>query len=400
MFGALGVRDYRLLWIGLIVSNVGSWMQLVALGWHIYLLTDSPFFLGLVGLARAVPVFLLALVGGVVADRADRRQVMIAANGAALLFSGLLGLLTLAGAASVWLVLALALLNAASFSFEVPARQSLMPQLVPREQMVNAIGLNTAAFNAAGVVGPALAALVIGWLGIGAAYLINAVSFLAVILGTWAIRSPVSRPATGSTGGMLGPLLEGLRYVRHTPVMLALVVTVTVVSLLGRPYVQVMPVFARDVLSGDERTLGLLLATSGVGALVGSLLVAYQGAYPGRGLVLLGTGGGLGLALLLFAGSRWLVPSVALSGLAGLASTYYLATTNSMLQTTAPPALRGRVISLYSLVVMGVMPLGGMVLGAAGSLIGVPLTVALGGLVTLLWATAIGLVVPAVRRLE
>jgi MFS family permease len=182
--------------------------------------------------------------------------------------------------------------------------------------------------------------------------------------------------------------------------MLALVLTVAVVSLLGRPYVQVMPVFARDVLSGDERTLGLLLATSGVGALVGSLLVAYQGAYPGRGLVLLGTGGGLGLALLLFAGSRWLVPSAVLSGLAGLASTYYLATTNSMLQTNAPPALRGRVISLYSLVVMGVMPLGGMVLGAAGSLIGVPLTVALGGLVTLLWATAIGLVVPAVRRLE
>jgi MFS family permease len=399
MFGALRVRDYRLLWLGLVVSNVGSWMQLVALGWHVYLLTESPLFLGLIGLARAVPVFAFALVGGVVADRADRRRVMIAANAAALVFSALLGLLTIAGVASVWALLALALLTAASFSFEMPARQSLMPELVPREHMVNAIGLNAASFNAAGVVGPALAALVIGWLGIGAAYLINAASFLAVILATRMIH-PLSAREGAVPGGMLQPLLEGIGYVRRSRVVLALLLTVAVASLLSRPYVQLMPVFARDVLGGDERTLGLLLAASGVGALIGSLLVAFLGAFPGRGLVLLGAGALLGLTLLLFAGSRWIAPSLVLSGLAGLTSTYYLATTNSMLQSTAPPALRGRVISLYSLVVMGFMPLGSMLLGASGSLIGVPLTVALGGLVTLLWAAAVGLAVPAVQRLE
>jgi len=399
MFGALQVRDYRLLWIGLVISNVGSWMQLIALGWHVYLLTSSPFYLGLLGLARALPVFVFSLLGGVLADRVDRRQVMLAANTASLVFAGLLGLLTATGVATVWHVLALALLAAAAASFEVPARQSLMPELVPKEQVVNAIGLNSAAFNGAGIIGPALGALAIDWLGIGAAYLLNSISFLAVILGVWLMRTPRSGGA-GVGAGMFGPLLEGLRYVRRTTTVLALVLTVAVVSLLCRPYTQLMPAFARDVLGGDASSLGLLMAASGVGAFGASLLVAYLGSFRRRGLVLLAMAGLFALALLAFAVSRWMLLSALLSGLAGFASTFYLSTTNTMLQLTAPPGLRGRVISLYALIVMGLMPLGTLVLGSLGDALGVPLAVALGSAIVLLWVGGVALAVPGVKLLE
>ena len=399
MFGAFSTRDYRLLWFGMAVSNIGSWMQLVALGWQVYLLTDSPFYLGLVGLARALPVFVFALLGGVVADRFDRRWVMLGADVASLVFALILGYVTLSGVATVWHVIVLALLTAASFSFEVPARQSWMPELVPREQMVNAIGLNAAAFNGAGVIGPTLAALVIGTVGLGAAYLINAASFLAVIVALLMMRS-TSRGKSSAQSGMFDTLMGWLRYVWRTPVILVLVMTVAVVSLLSRPYVQLMPVFARDVLGGDATNLGILLAASGLGAFGGSLLVAYLGSFRRRGVALLGMGALFALCLLAFAFSHWLAVSVTLSAVAGFASTFYMATTNTMLQVNAPPALRGRVISVYSLVVMGFMPLGGMLLGSVGSVIGVPITLALGSAVTLIWMAGVTWRVPNIKSLD
>jgi predicted MFS family arabinose efflux permease len=399
MFGALQARDYRLLWLGMLVSNVGSWMQLVALGWQVYLLTDSPFYLGLVGLARALPVFVFALVGGVVADRFDRRHVMLAANLVSMVCAALLGVLTLSGQATVWAVIALAFVTAGAFAFEVPARQSLIPDLVPRQHMVNAIGLNGAAFNAASVVGPSLAALAIDWFGLGWAYLANSASFLAVNLALLLMKA-APRPALGSSHGMLGTLLEGLRYVGRTPLMLVLLSSVAILSLLVRPYVQLMPVFARDVLGGDATNLGLLLATAGIGALGGSLAVAYFGSFPGRGLVLLLMGGLFALSIVGFSMSRSVVLSAVLTMLSGFASTFYLASTNSMLQINARAGLRGRVVSLYSLVVMGFMPLGSMLLGSLGDAFGVPLALAACAAIALAWVTIVAVAFPHLRRLE
>ncbi|HYU21296.1 MAG TPA: MFS transporter [Chloroflexota bacterium] len=396
--GALRYRDFRYLLFGQAVSAIGSWMQLVALGWLVYSLTGSAFYLGLIGLARAVPVLAFTLVGGAVADRYDRRTVMALANGAVAILAFAMGVLTWSGLIAVWQVVAIAFLLGVAFSFEMPSRQSLVSHVVAPKDVVNAVGLNSVAFNSAQILGPALAAVLIETIGEGGVFLLNGATSLAVVLTALLIR-PVPSDGGGG-GGILANMLVGLRYVRRTPELFALVASMAVISLLARPYIQLLPAFARDVLDVGASGLGALNSASGVGAVVGSMLVAMFGSYRGRGLALMLSGATFGVALVVFSLSTNFTLSLVASGAIGLLSAFTGISSNTMLQTYSKPRLRGRVVSLHGLTMMGVVPLGVMLEGALGSLIGVPLVVMIGGALTALVALGTVLLVPRVRRLE
>lgn len=399
MFDALEHREYRLLWFGLVISNTGAWMQMVALGWLVYSLTDSPFWLGMIGFARAVPVFLFILLGGVLADRADRRRVMLAADLSIAACALAIGILVATGLANVSVILAMAFLSAAAWAFEVPARQSLVPDLVPRRDMISAIGLQSAAFNGAGVVGPSLAALLIDGVGIAGAFAVNALFTLAVVVALLQMK-PVRRGA-GSSGGALSNLLEGFGYVTRSPAIAALFAMLAVVNLVARPFIQLMPAFARDVLQVGATGLGTLMGAVGAGGLLGAMAVANFGSFRRRGLILVASGLAFCSFLVVFGLSHSFWLSLALCFLMGFSQNFYLASTNTMVQTTVPGALRGRLMSMYAFMMMGFMPLGSMLLGSVSELIGsVTLTVALGGLLSLLFLVLVAVRVPAVRALE
>jgi MFS family permease len=393
-FEALAVRDFRLLWTGMVVSNIGSWMQMIGQGWLVLQLTNSPFWLGMVAFARAVPVLALSLVAGVLADRVDRRRLLLVTQSVAGVMALLLAVLTSLGVIRVWQIIAIAFVSAGAMAFDNPARQALVPDLVGKERLMNAVGLNSAAWNGAAVLGPSLAGVAIGVIGVAGCFYLNAISYLAVIWAIWAMGTY----ATGARRGTLWEnLAEGLRFIRRHRVVLAIFVLVAAPSLLGRPYQQLMPVFARDVLGGGPRTYGALMSASGAGALVGALLTASLGAYRHKGWLLLGSSAAFGLMLIAFAYSTWLPLSLALLVLAGGGSTLYMGAANTLLQTGVPAEFRGRIMSVYSLTLGGFMPLGGMLLGSAASLTGsVALVVAAGGALVAGTAVAIGLAVPEV----
>ncbi len=395
--GALRYRDFRLIFFGQAVGATGTWMQLVAQGWLVYTLTDSPFYLGLVGLARAVPAFLFALVGGAVADRYDRRAIMAIANGVISALALTLGVLTLSGVVQVWHVVLLAFVMGTAFSFEMPSRQSLVSHTVEPKEVVNAVGLNSVAFNTAAVIGPALAAVLIELIGEGGVFLVNAASHLVIVPAALMMRPVKGSP---SQGGILANVVDGLRYVRRAPELLGLVLLGATLSLLARPYGQLMPVFARDILEAGASGLGALNAATGAGALVGAVLVATSGSYPRRGLVLVLSGAGFGAALVLFSLSTSFVLSLVIAIGLGFFSAFAGINSNAMLQTHSDPRMRGRVLSLHGLSMMGVVPLGVMLEGALGSLVGVPLVLGIGGAISFLVALGVAFLAPKVRSLE
>jgi MFS family permease len=373
-------------------------MQMVLMGWLVYSLTDSPFWLGMVGFARAVPVFSITLWAGVLADRADRRRVMLVTNTAIASLACLLGILVATGLVNVQLVLLIALLTGAAWSIEIPSRQSLVPNLVPRRDMINAIGLQSAAFNGAGIVGPPLAALLIDQAGISGAHFVNALFSLAVVVSLLLMK-PV--PSSGATAGnALTKLLEGFAYVRTTPSIAALFFMIAVANLIGRPYIQLMPAFARDVLRAGASGLGVLMGAVACGGLIGAIAVANVGSFRRRGLILIGSGMLFCTFLAAFALSPWLLLSLGLSFGMGFTQNFFFATSNTIIQAGVPGELRGRLMSMYAFLMMGFMPLGSTLLGALSELFGVQTTVALGGLTCLLVIGAVALRVERVRALE
>lgn len=399
MFSALRYRDFRLLWFGLVVSNTGSWAQMVAQGWLVYLLTGSPLALGLVGFVRAVPVLAFSLFAGALADRVERRRILLVTQSIVMLLSFLLGTLTLLQVVQVWHVLLIAFLSAVAFAFDTPSRQSLVPDLVGKDDLVNALGLQSVAFNLAGVVGPALAALIIEQVGIAGAFYLNAASFLAVIAALL-LMAPRPQRTPLARAGLLRNVAEGLRFIIRERALLGLVLLLTALSLLGRPFIQLLPVFARDVLQAGATGLGTLNALAGAGSLVGALAVAAFQSFRQRGLLLLIAAGVFSVALIAFASSTSYALSLALCLVLGCSTTFFQVNTNSMLQANSPAALRGRVVSIYTLIMMGFMPLGSMLLGSIGQVLGVPLTLAIAGAIILAVVVLIGVGVPRVRTLE
>jgi MFS family permease len=380
-FGALAYREFRLLWFGLLVSNTGGWMAILAQGWLVVELAPNAalasLHLGFVGFARAVPVFALSGFAGALADRRDRRTILALSQVVLALLTLALGVLAFTGAVRIWHVLLIAGLSAAASSFEAPTRQSLVSVLVGKRELMNAIGLNSAAFNAPAIAGPALGGIIVADYGVAVCFFINAASYLAVFAAVMLMKP--KPPGSVAQTDIWHDILEGFLYVRASPVVFAVVMLSALQSLIARPYIQLLPAFSKTILGAGARELGILMAFTGAGALAGSITTAFLGGRQPHGRLLLGTAAGCGGLLVLLALTRAFWPAaIVLFALATVAM-LYLGTTNTILQTHTPMAMRGRVMSIYTMIFLGFMPLGSWLLGTVASATSLPAAFILGG---------------------
>jgi MFS family permease len=374
---ALRHRNYRLYFAGQLVSLVGTWMQQIAMSWLVYRLTGSVLLLGIVGFAGQIPVLLLAPLGGLWSDRRDRRAILIATQTAALLQALILAGLTLSGTVQPWHLVSLALILGAINAMDIPARQSLVVKLVnQRDDLPNAIALNSFAMNAARLVGPSVAGVVVSLVGEGVCFLINAASYLTVLVALLAIRTAHERPQPQSARHALG---EGFAYTfRHGPIR-GLLLLVAAVSLSATPYTVLMPVYAKEIFGGDARLLGLLLACAGGGALLGTVMLAARKSLAGLENVIAGAPllAGIGLVVLAFAGQPWqAMPALVLVGFGVISA---VASANTLIQALVPDELRGRVMSLFTMAFLGMAPLGSLAAGGIAHAIGAPTTLLICG---------------------
>lgn len=389
-------RNFRLFFFGQLVSLVGSWMQSLAQGWLVWRLSHSPWVLGLVGFAQFGPILLLGLFGGAAADRFDRHRLVLATQSGLLLQAALLTFLTLSDLVEVWHVVVLAALQGAVNAFDMPARQSFLVRMVGKEDLGNAIALNSSIFNGARIVGPALAGIVTGIWGEGVCFLLNTLSFGAVLGSLLAMRLHPE----GSRRTPAGPwrqIQEGLLYAARTPHVRALLSLVTATSLFALPYTILLPAVAGGILKSDARGLGLLMSAAGLGSLAGALAMARR-----RGLKGLGRTAGFmsflfGLGLLAFSlSTRFWLSAVLLSAV-GFFLMSQMAAVNTLLQGLVPDALRGRLISLYVVTFIGMAPVGSLLMGKLAGRLGVQAVLAAGGLLTALSGAVFLAFVPRIR---
>jgi MFS family permease len=402
MFAALDFRDFRLFWFGLVVSNIGTWMQQFGLGWLVVQLAVrdgtpqlGPLYLGLVGLARAIPGLVFGLFGGVVADRADRRRLLIVTQSSAAIVAAVLATLTITEHINLVEIVLLSALNSIIFSFDAPTRQAMVPRLVPDRQLMSAIGLNSAAFNGATLVGPLIGGVLIVPFGVGGLMLANAVSYFAVV-GALLVIAPQPMPEPAHRRSMLDSIREGIGYVRREPVLRWVVVLAIATALFTRPYIQLMPAEAQFLGAGAVE-LSYLLAAAGAGALIGALVTASLGGWERRGALLVGASLAHGLLLIAFGTQRSVIGAMLFVGLTSFAVMVFLGMANTLMQTRTPDHLRGRAMSVHTMVFIGFMPLGQLVLGALGSLIGINNAFVLGGTTVALVALYAATRVPALR---
>lgn len=380
-------RDFRLLWTGLLVSNTGTWMQFVAVGYLVDRLTLSPFYLGVLALAQAVPRFVLAPLGGALADRWDRKALLFWTNAWLASSAAVLVVLTLTGWVRVWHVILLAGLNSALQSFDMPARHSWIPSLVEPDEVLQAVTLNSVAFNGAGIVGPSLAGLVIAVGGEGTCFLLNALSYAGVLLALHRMGAPPP-PASGGAP-VLDEIREAVRVVRTNRTVATVLAAVAALNFLGRPYFRLMPAFAREVLHTDAVGLGLLQAAPGVGTLLAPWYVtAFQRG--GEGRLLQRSALALGACVVLFALSPGLPWALALLVAAGLFQSAALSSANALVQTSVDPGMRGRVMGLYSVTAFGMFTLGSFPFGVLAEWTGTAVALAIGGVLTILAAWMLG----------
>ncbi len=397
LFAGLRYRNYRLYWLGQLSSVLALNMEMAAQAWLVFLLTDSPLMLGVAGIVYAVPRVSLVLVGGAVADRADKRRIMVCTQSLLALAYLVLGLLVLTERVAFWHVLVFAFNSGLMRSFDRPSRYALLPEMVPREEIANAVALGSSVWQACRLVGPGLAGLLIHWFGVGHTFIACFVSSAAAV-ALWAfIRS---RPVAGQPqGGVWRNILAGLDFVRRNPLFYSLLGLTCFNSLFGMSYVILLPVFARTILVVDSRGFGLLQSCSGVGALIGTLIVAWLAQAGRRGWQVLVGSAIFGALLMLFAYSASFALSLGLIFFLGLFNQIYLTSINTILQLNLPNDLRGRVLGLFGLT-WDLMPLGGAISGTVAEYAGAPTAVALGGFLV----AALGLYglarLPAVRGIE
>ena len=396
---ALRHRNFRLFIAGQLVSLIGTWMQSVAQAWLVYRLTGSSVLLGAVGFAGQIPVFLLAPIGGTVADAADRRKVVMATQAASMILAFVLAGLALAGTIHVWHVMALAALLGFVNAFDIPARQSLLVELVGREDLMNAIALNSSMFNGARIVGPAVAALVLARVGEGWCFLINGASYIAVLFGLSLMQRPAERPGLRKGAkSAVERIRAGFRFVARTAPIRALLLLLGLLSLVGLPYTTLMPIFADRVLGHGAGGMGVLMGASGVGALIGALLLAGRSGVRGLGRWVAVSSTSFGVCLIAFALSRNFYLSAAIMVPLGLSMMVQMASSNTLIQAMVPDDLRGRVMSVYSMMFMGMAPFGALLAGWIANRVGAPATVAGGGVLCILFgAIPFALRLPSLR---
>jgi len=352
-------------------------MQSIAESWLVYRLTGSALLLGATGFASQIPVFLVAPLGGIVADRLNRQRIVIGTQISSMILALILAVLTLTGVIRVWHVFVLAALLGVVNAFDIPARQSFLVDMVGKEDLMNAIALNSTMFNGARVIGPAIAGILVARIGEGWCFLVNGLSYIAVIAGLLMMR--VDRPTSlAQHGPALAHLIEGYRFARHTAPIRSILLLLGLVSLVAMPYTVLMPVFADQILHGGARGLGILMGATGVGALLGALTLATRSGVLGLGRWVAFTCGGFGFSLVLFAFSRHFWLSVALLLPVGFCMMLGMASSNTLIQAMTPDHLRGRVMAMYTMMFMGMAPFGSLFAGGIAEHLGAPFTVSVG----------------------
>lgn len=378
-------RNFRLFWFGQLISLIGTWMQTLGQAWLILNLTGNPFYLGLIAAAQFTPILVLGLFGGMIADLFPKRRTIIATQTSAMILAFILAVLVATGVVQTWHVFALALALGLVNSVDMPVRQSFVVEMVGREDVANAVALNSAMFNGARIVGPAVAGVLIGVVGLAACFFLNGLSFIAVIIGLWAMRDEELLPAVRlamprTVGAVRSNLAEGIVYVRRTRVVLLAVWVIGVVSTAGMNFNVLMPALAKEVLGVGATELGFLMAAMGVGSLLAALFVAFLRSPQVR--VLVGGGIVLGILEVVLAGTRNMPLAVVVSFGIGMGAIAMAASANSLIQLNVPDELRGRVMSVYTTVFAGSTPIGGLAAGFLASAYGPPAALAVGGAVS------------------
>ncbi len=372
-FHALEHQNFRLFWWGQLASLIGTWMQSVAQGWLMHRLTDSAFMLGLLAFAQFVPVTVLTLWAGVLADRLDKRRLLMVTQLGFLVQAMALAIVVSLGVVQAWMVLALALLFGIINAFDLPARQAFVVELVGKEDLGNAIALNSTAFNVARVAGPALAGILVAAVGEAPCFWLNASSFLPVIVVLARMQSAPREGARGAEVGAWSSMRQGIDYALRTPAIRNLLILLGVAAGLGFQYMVLLPVYAREILSSGAETYGAMVSAFGLGSLLAAAVLTRKlDRWYLRRNLLVGLGSaavGLGL----FAWSRSLPLSLAMGFAAGFGLILYVASTNILLQTTTDDRFRGRVMGLYTFMFIGTAPIGALASGAIAQRFGAPI---------------------------
>ena len=397
-FSSLRHRNYRYLWIGTVFMSAGQWIQQVTLGWLVYDITSSSVLLGMLNGLRALPFLIASPIAGVVADRTNRKSVLMVTQYVLLATTILMGVLVTAGFIRVWQVFTFTFITAIAWSFVDPVRQSMVPTLVPKEDLMNAVALNSAAFNMTEVIGPSLGGLLIALFGVGGNFFVQGAAYAGVLISIyWMVVPANSTEARRSSA--LENLKEGIAYVWSNDAVFALMTSALIPRIIAMPYQTLMPVFQKDVLKVGPEGLGILLAAPGLGAcLAGFALATLSSRIRRQGIVLLVSLIALGIGMNIFAWTTsFTLALIVLVGI-GACQIFYMATTNTMLQVIVPDHLRGRVMSIYMLD-RGLMPIGALSAGVSAHWIGAPATVSYMGLAVIVLALVLAWRAPVIRDL-
>ena len=393
---ALRHRNFQLFFGGQLISLIGTWMQNIAQDWLVYRLTGSSLLLGTVAFVNQIPIFLLAPVAGIVADRWNRHRIVIATQATSMVLALTLAALTLTGRIRIWEIMVLASLLGVVNAFDIPARQAFLIDMVGRDDLLNAIALNSSMFNGARIIGPAIAGILVASVGEGWCFFGNGLSYIAVITGLLLMRLTKQRDLQ-KEGSPLENMIEGFRFARHTAPVRALLLLIGFVSFAAMPYTVLMPIFAGRVLHGGAGQYSMLMGTTGIGALIGALTLASKTGVSGLGKWVWMAATGFGSSLILFSLSRHLWLSLVLLVPTGFGMMVQMGATNTLLQVMVPDRLRGRVMSLYSMMFIGMGPIGAFVGGVVAGKIGAPWTVAIGGITCLVGGAVFARRLPAMR---
>ena len=399
MLRALAHKNYRLFFTGQSISLIGTWMTRIATSWLVYRLTGSAFLLGIVGFAGQIPSFLLAPFAGVLVDRWNRHRLLVITQVLALLQSLAMAVLTLTGVIKTSHIILLSVFQGLINAFDMPARQAFVVEMVEkREDLANAIALNSSMVNAARLIGPSVGGVVIAAIGEGWCFMIDALSYIAVIASLLAMTLTSRMIQPIREANIFQQLREGWNYAARFAPIRDILLLIGLVSLVGMPYTVLMPVFADDVLHGGPNTLGLLMAASGVGALVGAMLLAARKSVLGLGKYIPLTAGAFGAGLIMFSFSRMIWLSLLLMVLTGLGFMVQMAVSNTILQTIVDEDKRGRVMSFYTMAFMGAAPFGSLLAGSVADRIGAPHTLLFGGIGCLLGAVWFAMTLSDLRK--
>ena len=380
MFRALKHRNYRLFFAGQGISMVGTWMTRIATGWLVYKLTGSALMLGIVGFAGQIPSFLLAPIAGVMVDRWNRHRLLVVTQALAMVQSLAIGVLALTGLIEVWHVIALSIFQGVINAFDMPARQSFVVEMVDdRDDLPNAIALNSSMVNSARLLGPSIGGVIIAMVGEAWCFIIDGVSYIAVIASLLAMNVIPRAVSRRQNGGIMEQLVEGWEYLRASPAISKILMLLAFVSLVGMPYTVLMPVFAEKILNGGPYTLGFLMAASGTGALAGAGFLAARRSVLGLGRFIPLMAAVFGAGLIGFSLSRTLWLSIPLMVVTGMGFMVQMAVSNTLIQTIVDEDKRGRVMSFYTMAFMGTTPFGSLIAGTLADTIGAPNTLLIGG---------------------